>query len=272
METKTIAELKQTLLNPNAGYKYVYFDKLGQNNFARDFNTHVEKIVNKLQIYDEQNAVGIYTITASPHKKKAGETCDTFNVKIGNLKTETMSNNINIPQDFTSALNHPAIKLQAEIATLKIQNEALENEVAILIEENMLLNQELEELQEQLKNMPQLGEQPSETPFETAKGMFGQIIEYGAPLLDKWFDLQQEKNNILRAQTQQQQQQIKNFVPQKLPIELKIETWINSKAEEPQIFDDLQAIYFNSDSVQKFAELLKNYNENLYNECKAKVN
>ena len=59
--------------------------------------------------------------------------------------------------------------------------------------------------------------------------------------------------------------------PQKQPIEKKIEVWINSKANDPETFENLQAIYYNSDSITKFAELLKEYNENLYNECREAV-
>ncbi|NBV77947.1 hypothetical protein EBR66_07310 [bacterium] len=267
----TIEDIRRAMENPK--YHFARLDQYNRYNNKKDL--YQKKCAEILRDLEDRQKVpsmaGTYTVKLTQDKNEKIVRPDEYKIFIGNETQKTMSEpGINIPHDFGTAMNHPAVKLQAEIATLKINNEALESEVAVLMEENERLNAEIEELTEQLKNQPQLSEQPEPDNFGTAKTMFTELLSVGAPLLDKWFDLQQEKNNILKQQYTPQQP-IKMPVPQKLPIEQKIERWINSKADDTELFNNLQAIYFNSSDFTKFGQLLKDFNEDLYNECKQAV-
>lgn len=253
-------------------YRYVCLEgKTKYNNTPKDYNAKCEEILKLIEYY--QTSPDFYGSYCVKFCKNKGGNEDKINLLIGTEKRQTMNEQgLNIPADFSTAINHPAIKLQAEITTLKIQNENLENEVNLLLEENERLNAEIEELTQKIKEQPTLAEAPEPDNFATAKSMFGELLSVGAPLLDKWFQIQQEKNQILRQQTRPAPIIPQSApVPRKLAIEQKIENWINSKANDTELFNSLQAIYFNSDSIQKFGELLKDYNENLYYECKQAI-
>jgi len=267
----TINDIRRAMENPK--YHYAKLDEFNRYNNKKDlYEKKCAEILQDLEHRQTQPSMsGTYTVKLTQDKNEAVCRPDEYKILIGKETQKTMSEpGMNIPHDFGTAMNHPAVKLQAEIATLTIKNEALESEVAVLMEENERLNAEIEELTEQLKNQPSLAEQPEPDNFGTAKSMFTELLSVGAPLLDKWFDLQQEKNNILKQQ-HTPQQPMKMQVRQKLPIELKIEHWINSKAEDTELFNNLQAIYFNSHDFTKFGQLLKDFNEDLYNECKQAV-
>lgn len=269
----TLEEIRRAMDNP----KYNFVKLEGFNRYNSNKAAYKTKCAAILQDLEYRASVpsmaGSYVVKLTEDKNEKLVKPDSYEILIGNEKRQTMSEpGLNIPADFSQAINHPAVKLQGEITSLKIQNENLENEVNLLIEENERLTAEIEELTEKLKAVPQLGEQPEPDNFATAKSMFGELLSVGAPLLDKWFEIQQEKNAILRQQARPQIMRPQTApVAQKLPIEQKIENWINSKAGDEETFNNLQAIYFNSDSVQKFGELLKDYNEQLYYECKQAI-
>jgi crotonobetainyl-CoA:carnitine CoA-transferase CaiB-like acyl-CoA transferase len=54
-------------------------------------------------------------------------------------------------------------------------------------------------------------------------------------------------------------------------IEKKVQEWIATKSDNEEVYNNLTAIYYNSSDLQKFAELLNDYNTDLYNECKQYV-
>ena len=222
----------------------------------------------------------ILNLLRSPHLEEG-----IYKVKFGNSYTTCnrekilikgdQGNNLNVmkevSKDLQSELNEND---RAMLIHLKIMNEIQKSEIDSLIEENEQLNQELEELQKKLTEQTNLSE-PAETPLQTAKTMFSEIVQIGVPLLDKYFQIQEEKNQILKMQ---QAAKIPGSYPPQIPtvpkkdsLQIKIESWINSKSEDPEVFENLQAIYYNSSDVQKFAELLKDYNENLYNECRSAI-
>jgi chromosome segregation ATPase len=188
-------------------------------------------------------------------------------------ETETVTmqtNSLNIPFDFSAAMQHPAVKLQADITRLELENEDLNRQ----IEE---LNEYIGELEEKLKNV-QLSELPKEpTTFETAKSFLSELVSFGAPLLDKHFELKQQQLEIERMKAQQNRPAVQsnNYqapeVKKELELQNKVKAWIESKSEDKELYDSLTAIYYNSSSLAKFAELLNNFNNELYEECKRQV-
>ena len=121
-------------------YRYVSLDgKTKYNNTPKDYNAKCEEILKLIEYY--QTSPDFYGSYCVKFCKNKGGNEDKINLLIGTEKRQTMSEpGLNIPADFSTAINHPAIKLQAEITTLKIQNENLENEVSLLLEENERLN------------------------------------------------------------------------------------------------------------------------------------
>jgi hypothetical protein len=275
MNYKTISELKKVLSGDI--YRHVgLYTADGQK--IKPFNTkiaaypdQVKDILNFLQsdIVDS----GIYIVKLK--KAYSGAAVDYAinkgNVELKETETVTMqTNSLNIPFDFSAAMQHPAVKLQADITRLELENEDLNRQ----IEE---LNEYIGELEEKLKNV-QLSELPKEpTTFETAKSFLSELVSFGAPLLDKHFELKQQQLEIERMKAQQNRPAVQsnNYqapeVKKELELQNKVKAWIESKSEDKELYDSLTAIYYNSSSLAKFAELLNNFNNELYEECKRQV-
>jgi hypothetical protein len=275
MNYKTISELKKVLSGDI--YRHVgLYTADGQK--IKPFNTkiaaypdQVKDILNFLQ--SDIVEPGIYIVKVK--KAYSGAAVDYAinkgNVELKETETVTMqTNSLNIPFDFSAAMQHPAIKLQSDITRLELENEDLNRQ----IEE---LNEYISELEEKLKNV-QLSELPKEpTAFEHAKSFLSELVSFGAPLLDKHFELKQQQLEIerMRAQGSKQAVQAPNYqapeVKKELELEKKVKAWIESKSEDQELYNSLIAIYYNSGSLTKFAELLNNFNKQLYEECKRQV-
>jgi hypothetical protein len=265
----TLEQIEAKLKNGQNLHAWLLYNgsaKIARNIKSTAYNSHVEKILNFLS--NPLSPDGIYQIKCSPiYADKNPETITFIKGEVKN-NLDTMQE---ISKDLSKNLNDEATKLLARVEILEYINANQEQEIKSLVEENENLNAEIEELTEKLKQTTTLSE-PAETPMQTAKTMFSEILQVGVPLLDKYFQIQEDKNNILKMQQQTAARtNIAPPQPQKQPVEKKIEAWINSKANDPETFENLQAIYYNSDSITKFAELLKEYNENLYNECRQAV-
>jgi hypothetical protein len=275
MNYKTISELKKVLSGDI--YRHVgLYTADGQK--IKPFNTkiaaypdQVKDILNFLQ--SDIVEPGIYIVKLK--KAYSGAAVDYAinkgNVELKETETVTMqTNSLNIPFDFSAAMQHPAVKLQADITRLELENEDLNRQ----IEE---LNEYIGELEEKLKNV-QLSELPKEpTTFETAKSFLSELVSFGAPLLDKHFELKQQQLEIerMKAQGSKPAVQAPNYqapeVKKELELENKVKAWIESKNDDQELYNSLIAIYYNSGSLTKFAELLNNFNNELYEECKRQV-
>jgi hypothetical protein len=275
MNYKTIPELKKVLSGDI--YRHVgLYTADGQK--IKPFNTkiaaypdQVKDILNFLQ--SDIVEPGIYIVKVK--KAYSGAAVD-YAINKGNVElkeTETIpmqTNSLNIPFDFSAAMQHPAVKLQADITRLELENEDLNRQ----IEE---LNEYIGELEEKLKNV-QLSELPKEpTAFEHAKSFLSELVSFGAPLLDKHFELKQQQLEIERMRAQQSRPAVQApnsqapEVKKELELQNKVKAWIESKIEDQELYDSLTAIYYNSSSLAKFAELLNNFNNELYEECKRQV-
>jgi hypothetical protein len=252
----TLEQIEAKLKNGQNLHAWLLYNgsaKIARNIKSTAYNSHVEKILNFLS--NPLSPDGIYQIKCSPiYADKNPETITFIKGEVKN-NLDTMQE---ISKDLSKNLNDEATKLLARVEILEYINANQEQEIKSLVEENEKQTTTLSE--------------PAETPMQTAKTMFSEILQVGVPLLDKYFQIQEDKNNILKMQQQTAARtNIAPPQPQKQPVEKKIEAWINSKANDPETFENLQAIYYNSDSITKFAELLKEYNENLYNECRQAV-
>jgi len=277
MNFKTLIELKKILSGDI--YKHVgLYTADGQkikpfNSKFAAYQENVKDILNYLnsEIVDP----GVYVVKV---KKSYTGAATEYGYNKGNVTLNEIPDPIlkrpglNIPDDFSAAINHPAVKLQSDITRLELENEDLQRQ----IEE---LNEYIGELEQKLTEQT-LSEAPKEpTTMEAAKSFLSELVSFGAPLLDKHFELKQQQLEIERARINRgatapapasnayQAPEVKK----EKQIENKIKNWINSKNEDPELFNNLMVLYYNSSDIQKFAELLNDFNTELYDECKRSV-
>lgn len=274
MNFKTLIELKKILSGDI--YKHVgLYTADGQkikpfNSKFAAYQDNVKDILNYLnsEIVDP----GVYVVKV---KKSYTGSASEYGFNKGNVTLNEIPEPIlkrpglNIPDDFSAAINHPAVKLQSDITRLELENEDLQRQ----IEE---LNEYIGELEQKLTEQT-LSEAPKEpTTFDAAKSFLSELVSFGAPLLDKHFELKQQQLEIERARINRTAAPTSNAyqapeVKKERQIENKIKNWINSKNEDPELFNNLMVLYYNSSDIQKFAELLNDFNTELYDECKRAV-
>ena len=274
MNQKTIPELKKVL--SGGIYRHLgLYTADGQK--IKPFNTKIaayEDQVKDILNFLESSIVdpGIYIVKLK--KTYSGAAVD-YAINKGNVEVkETIAmntNNLNIPHDFAAAMSHPAIKLQSDITRLELENEDLQRQ----IEE---LNEYIGDLEDKLTNVT-LSETPAPpSAFETAKSFLSEIVAFGAPLLDKHFELKAQaleiekmKNGMKSGTPTPNNQYQAPEVKRERQIENKVKEWINSKNEDQELFNSLMVLYYNSSDLTKFAERLNDFNTDLYAECREYV-
>jgi hypothetical protein len=223
-------------------------------------------------INNKSTLPGVYIVR---FKKSYGSGPVDYYINVGNVDTEKNNlsevpqvvNNqpINMQSYLSEMLNNPLNKLTAQITTLELTNKDLERQIDEL-------NEYIADLEKKLSEV-QLSEMPKEpTTMDHAKSFIEQLIGFGAPLLDKHFELKQQQLEIERAKypgsrTTNQTPEVQK----EITLENKVKQWIASKSDNEEVYNNLTAIYYNSSNLQKFAELLNDYNNELYNECKQYV-
>lgn len=147
------------------------------------------------------------------------------------------------------------LQLEKEVAELKSYIEELEGEQdeSILSESNDLLSQ--------------------------GKTFLNSLMEFGAPLIDQYFDqknkdrdLREKQLRVLAMQIKQQQQPMQ--VPQEKHQDANqvIINWISSYQKQPELYNQLAEIYNQADSQENFYELLVALDKDLYQELLNQLN
>ena len=245
--------------------------EIGLKTNAKVFDSTWNSI--KSTINNQSTLPGVYIVR---FKKSYGSGPVDYYINVGNVDIEKNNlsevpqvvNNqpINMQSYLSEMLNNPLNKLTAQITTLELTNRDLERQIDEL-------NEYIADLEGKLSEV-QLSELPKEpTTMDHAKSFIEQLIGFGAPLLDKHFQLKQEQLEIERAKYAAPR--VNNYqapeVQKELSLENKVKQWIASKSDNEEVYNNLTAIYYNSSNLQKFAELLNDYNNELYNECKQYV-
>ena len=244
--------------------------EIGLKTNAKVFDSTWNSI--KSTINNQSTLPGVYIIR---FKKSYGSGPVDYHINVGNVDIEKNNlsevpqivNNqpINMQSYLSEMLNNPLNKLTAQITTLELTNKDLERQIDEL-------NEYIADLEGKLSEV-QLSELPKEpTTMDHAKSFIEQLIGFGAPLLDKHFELKQQQLEIDRAKLAPRANNYQAPEVQKeLSLENKVKQWIASKSDNEEVYNNLTAIYYNSSNLQKFAELLNDYNNELYNECKQYV-
>jgi len=157
-----------------------------------------------------------------------------------------------------------ALKLQVDLERLKMENAGLKKEIESL----------KSEISEMEKNDAILSENDNSGMWENAKSFLSEISAIGAPLLDKHFELREKQLSLKALEISRS---IKGTNPginparnpiNKAAAEKKqvIENWIMSKNDDPELYEELAAIYNQATSQEDFLKNLNSYNSDLFNE------
>jgi len=156
-----------------------------------------------------------------------------------------------------------ALKLQVEVATLKIENEALKRENAALIEE-------ISELQKESETVLSENEATNGV-WENAKTFLNELVQIGAPLLDKHFEL---KEKALTLEAMKIQSQVRS--PQHKPREQEapdvkpgsgrnyMEQIIIGYQDDLEVYEELVRLYNNALNEEDFLNSVKEFNSEVY--------
>ena len=264
MKNYTLREIID--LSKKFNYKYVCL--LDQNNKEIIKQNKANQLDEKYkEIFEYLDTPGISNVYFLSGKNTPGKTTpgENYLINLNNNEEKPIvrNNPINLSADFQQVANHPAVKMQQEINRLMLECERKDEQI-----EN--LENEIDDLIK-LKSETVLSEQEQpKSNFENAQNFLSQIMEFGAPLLDQHFQIKKDAMEIERLKYANNLQQRQNLAPRPQPrpqpeqnnvSQIKIiEDWIDSKKEDEN-FDKLTALYHNSNTLNKFKELLKENEE-----------
>jgi hypothetical protein len=261
----TLQEIEKLIIDTD----YKFCGLFDQNDSCIETYNRTGNAIEKFEIIKKRLSSqpdGIYTIKCRNSTKGA---IDLYEYKKG---SQMISEKPGVTVKYLE--NDRILQLSIECERLKAQIDRkddkitdLEKEINLLLNENEDLENKITELENNSAPVT-LGEESS-TPslMESAKDFLGQLMEFGAPLLDKHFSLKEQALNLeaLRIQNVKPQQRTEQD-KQRAEIVKKVESWINSKKEDMEVYNKLYAIYINCGNILKFSEMLKDNSEELYNE------
>ena len=154
-----------------------------------------------------------------------------------------------------------ALKLQVEVERLKIENSNLRRQVNDL--ETEIANIETEK--------ETLSENAAPGMWENAKSFLSELVQMGAPLLDKHFELK-EKQLSLKAMELQNRLNMRPPAPTATPgtnpatqQKNKFEDIIMSyREEDPDTYESLAKIYNSATSVEDFLRNVQTFNPDIH--------
>lgn len=262
-------------------YKYIaFYDQTGRELIAFNSNnvTAADRLA-EIQKRLESPALkdGIYCVKGktSPRVKTVADEYfikkgdyDVKEIQIGSFSPEILS------YDKALEMQTKIAKYEMEIEQLKIKIDALEIENKYLQELEMTFDEEEDE------------EEETPTLAENAKSFLSEFLPILTPLIDKHFDLQQQKLNleaqkILRSnpyrpkqqapaaeQEQGQEKEIARILAQ-------IQAWLKAKSDDEETdeetYQQLISLYNTASGIDNFLEMLNNYNSELYEDLRQSI-
>ena len=258
MKQFTINEIKE--IQKEQCYKYIgLFDNNGikvipYNSNSSSANDRLKEI--EIRLNSAGLKEGFYNVSCKNTLK--GGSADNYLIKKGEsdvLAEEKKPVEIIAPDLLSYAA---ALKLNVEVERLKLENSALKKEIIALTEslkENEIFLSEME---------------PAETApsmIESAKSFLSEAMGFIAPMLDKHFELKEKALNLQHLKLSQAQNikapqntQKNENDPEK---NKKLEDWIKTFTDQPEVYEELAKIYNNAQSVEEFLRELQNYNNDL---------
>jgi len=161
--------------------------------------------------------------------------------------------------------NQKILELSIANANLTKDNERLKEQIADLEDAIATLESEL------ATNESLLSEQATPSLMENAKSFVETLMEYGVPLLNQHWELQKQKMELERMKYGiKTQSQTQAPDPEKVKIRI-IGEWVESKKNQPEIYNALHDISAQSSSVDQFLQLVSEFNQDLYAELSEQI-
>lgn len=239
------------------GYKFVSLYRNGEQitkfNQAGKFDGKLDEISKRIEKFP-----GSYVIMA---KFNNADKPDQFVIHSEN--TGLSENPINLD-------TNPKLLESQKVLALSIENEKLKMQNLALTKDVVELETTVVELETQIAEMEASAiETATPTLMENAQSFLSTLMEYGAPLLDQHFALKKQQLEIERMKFGGPKPQTKAD-PEKVAIRI-IGQWVETKSENPDVYEALHNISANSQNVQDFLTQLQDYNSDLYEEISNKL-
>ena len=191
----------------------------------------------------------------------------TFVVNTGSEQTPEMKTQIVYKEPVSDKLleNQQILNLTVQVKQLEMENKYLKEQIADL---------EIEIAEMETAAAVNLAEQtPVPNLMESAKEFLGGLMEFGAPLLDQHFALKKQQLEIERMKLANRRP-----APGAKPtvkdtnVQIRIiGEFVETFKDQPEIYEALHNISSQSDSVEKYLELLNQFSPDLYEQLSVKI-
>lgn len=257
-------EQKQRIIDDN--YKYVSLyrgnDQLcAWNQTPKTRDTRLEDIEKRLA----NEAPGMYIIKARNSTSEKNPV--TFVVNTGSEKLSEAKTQIIYKESASDKLleNQQILNLTVQVKQLEMENQYLKDQISDL-------ESEIAELETAAAtNLAEATPQPS--LLDSAKEFLGGLMEFGAPLLDQHFALKKQQLEIERMKLSNRRPAPGSAQAQKdSNVQIRIiGEWVETFKDQPEIYEALHQISAQSDSVEKYLELLNQFSPELYEQLSIKI-
>jgi hypothetical protein len=246
-----------------SGYKYISLWRGDKQIVSWNLANKIDAKFDEIETRLKNNEPGLYTILARNATKG---TSDSFVINTGSEKLSEQPQVIyREPENSKLLENQQILNLTVQVKQLEMENRYLKEQVSDL--EN-----EIAELESTAAT--NLAEQtPAPSLLDSAKEFFGGLMEFGAPLLDQHFALKKQQLEIERMKLTNRRpapgspQAVKD---QNVQIRI-IGEFVESFKDQPETYEALHTISAQSDSVEKYLELLNQYSPELYEQLSNKI-
>ena len=163
---------------------------------------------------------------------------------------------------------NPKLLENQKILELSIENANLKKEVEYLTIECEELENKIAEYQEKAVLSE---EEAKPTLMENAQNFLTTLMEYGTPLLNQHWELKKQQMEIERMKYGMRSAPQPNAPdPEKVKIRI-IGEFVEGFKDNEEIYNALHDISAKSDSVDKFLQLLNDYNPGLYEQLSIQI-
>jgi hypothetical protein len=249
----------------DSGYKHVSLyrgnDRICAWNLAGRIDAKLEEIKTRLQ----NNPPGVYLIKC--RNSTSEKNPDVFEVNTGSEKMPEQKTHIVYKEPASDKLleNQQILNLTVQLKQLEMENKYLLQQVADL--ENEIAEMET-------AAAVNLAEQtPVPNLMESAKEFLGGLMEFGAPLLDQHFALKKQQLEIERMKLANRRPAPGSKLTVKdSNVQIRIiGEFVETFKDQPEIYEALHNISSQSDSVEKYMELLNQFSPDLYEQLSVKI-
>ena len=248
-----------------SGYKYVSLYRGNEqlcawNQTPRTRDARFDDIENRLN----NDAPGMYIIKARNSTSEKNPV--TFVINTGSEKLAEMQPQIIYKDSASDKLleNTKILDLTVELKQLEMENRFLKKQIADL---------EAEILELESTTATTLAEAtPAPSLMESAKDFLGSLMEFGAPLLDQHFSLKKQQLEIEALKLQRRQTPGQTQAPKDPNVQIrKIGEFVETYAEQPEIYEALHEISAKSQTVEEFMNYLNQFNPAIYAELSKQI-